>query len=197
MQEEVGKLFRHYMQLVSTAARKSNFQAYLIVLEIREGLFHDDSEGIIYGLQALKKLGSREWYKTTCDEIMEYISMLSEVPSSLQNLYTGRNIRHYRKLRGLTAPQLAEAVDTNTGVIYDCEAGRRGMSRARLRNIAKVLKVDIATLDGFEGDNHIQQPPNPIMEELLAVMEKLDDENQKHILTFAELHKKYIKRVRR
>jgi len=184
---EVEKLFTHYMKLVSTAARKSNFQVYLTVLEVREALFHNDSEALTYGLQALKQTGDKEWYKTTCDEILEYIVNLDSVPTSIHNLYIGRNVRRYRKRLGLSAQQLANALDTNVSVVYECESGRRGVSRTRLYEIAKILKVDISKLFGFEAHDAAKPNIDPTTEAVLDIMENLQEKKKKQILRLAKI----------
>jgi len=188
---EVEDLFTRYMKSCTTVLQAANQQTLLTVLEVREALFHNDGEALTYGLQALKQTGDKEWYKTTCDEILEYIVNLDSVPTSIHNLYIGRNVRRYRNRLGLSAQQLANALDTNVSVVYECESGRRGVSRTRLYEIAKILKVDISKLHGFEEHDPTKQQPNPTTEAVVDILETLDEKNQKYILDFIVRHKEH------
>jgi len=48
-------------------------------------------------------------------------------------------LREWRKFRGMTQQQLAEAVDTNANMIQYLESGERGLSAKWLRRLAPVL----------------------------------------------------------
>lgn len=61
----------------------------------------------------------------------------------------GKNIRRYRKLKGLTLEQLAEVLETETNYLGQCERGERRFSLDKLVDLIKFFGVtanDIITL---------------------------------------------------
>jgi transcriptional regulator with XRE-family HTH domain len=65
----------------------------------------------------------------------------TEFMSALAN-----NLRHLRKLSGLTQQQLAEGVGVSYPRISEIENGRGNPTVETLQRIADVLKVDVADL---------------------------------------------------
>ncbi len=55
----------------------------------------------------------------------------------------GRNIRKYRKLKGLTIEQLAEILETETNYLGQCERGERRFSIDKLVDIVKYFDVTV------------------------------------------------------
>ena len=55
----------------------------------------------------------------------------------------GRNIRKYRKLKGLTIEQLAEILETETNYLGQCERGERRFSIDKLVDIVKYFDITI------------------------------------------------------
>ena len=62
----------------------------------------------------------------------------------------GQRIAELRRLRELTQEQLAEAVGCTAGFISLVERGVNAPSVAGLEKLAKVLKVEVKELFGFE-----------------------------------------------
>ena len=61
----------------------------------------------------------------------------------------GKNIRKYRKLKGLTLEKLAEVLETETNYLGQCERGERRFSLDKLVDLIKYFGVtanDIITL---------------------------------------------------
>lgn len=54
----------------------------------------------------------------------------------------GRNVRHYRKLRGLTQEQLALEVEMERSYVSDLERGVRNPSVKALGRLAEALSVE-------------------------------------------------------
>lgn len=54
----------------------------------------------------------------------------------------GRNVRHYRKLRGLTQEQLALEVEMERSYVSDLERGTRNPSVRALGRLADVLAIE-------------------------------------------------------
>lgn len=53
----------------------------------------------------------------------------------------GKNIRKYRKLRGLTLEKLAEALDTETNYLGQCERGERRLSLDKLADLMEYFSI--------------------------------------------------------
>lgn len=62
---------------------------------------------------------------------------------------TGDNIRRYRKAKGLTQAQLAEAVGLTEGAIRHYESGIRAVKPELLEEIAKELEVSVGALKDY------------------------------------------------
>lgn len=62
---------------------------------------------------------------------------------------TGDNIRRYRKAKGLTQAQLADAVGLTEGAIRHYESGIRAVKPELLEKIAKVLEVSVGALKDY------------------------------------------------
>lgn len=62
---------------------------------------------------------------------------------------TGDNTRRYRKAKGLTQAQLADAVDLTEGAIRHYESGIRAVKPELLEEIAKALEVSVSALKDY------------------------------------------------
>ena len=62
---------------------------------------------------------------------------------------TGENIRRYRKLRGMTQAQLAEAVGLTEGAVRHYESGIRAVKPELLESIAAALDVSVNALKDY------------------------------------------------
>lgn len=65
----------------------------------------------------------------------------------------GENIRRYRKLRGMTQAQLAEAVGLTEGAVRHYESGIRAVKPELLESIAAALGVSVNALKDYGVDN--------------------------------------------
>ena len=70
---------------------------------------------------------------------------------------TGANIRRFRKSRGWTILQLANAVDSDVGNISRLERDVQGYSKEMLKKIAEALGVKVSDL--FDDDSNIELEP--------------------------------------
>ena len=61
----------------------------------------------------------------------------------------GENIRRYRKLRGMTQAQLAEAVGLTEGAVRHYESGIRAVKPELLESIAAALDVSVNALKDY------------------------------------------------
>ena len=58
----------------------------------------------------------------------------------------GKNVRHYRRLRGMTQEELAHSADMKRTYVSDLERGTRNPSVRALGRLADALKVDPSAL---------------------------------------------------
>lgn len=58
----------------------------------------------------------------------------------------GRNVRHYRQLRGMTQEELALSADMKRSYVSDMERGKRNPSVQALGRLAIALDVEPALL---------------------------------------------------
>ena len=58
----------------------------------------------------------------------------------------GENVRHYRKLKGMTQDQLAAEADMERSYVSDIERGTRNPTVAALGRIADALKIEPSRL---------------------------------------------------
>ena len=65
----------------------------------------------------------------------------------------GENIRRYRKLRGMTQAQLAEAVGLTEGAVRHYESGIRAVKPELLGSIADTLGVSVNALKDYGVEN--------------------------------------------
>lgn len=60
----------------------------------------------------------------------------------------GQQIKYWRKKRGFTQSQLAEALGlSGKGTIYDIESGRRAPGSDTLQRISEILNCDLVMVD--------------------------------------------------
>ena len=61
----------------------------------------------------------------------------------------GENIRRYRKLRGMTQAQLAEAIGLTEGAVRHYESGIRAVKLEMIESIAEALGVSVNALKDY------------------------------------------------
>lgn len=102
-----------------------------------------------------------------------------------------KNIRKYRKLKGMTQVQLAEALGLQQYNITNYERGTRLPSADKILEIAKVLNVGIADIYGQKGTSvEASQVPrtahNARTKQMQEVFESLSSTEQRIILKQAK-----------
>ncbi|MDO5116266.1 MAG: helix-turn-helix transcriptional regulator [Synergistaceae bacterium] len=111
----------------------------------------------------------------------------------------GETIRKYRKLRGLTQPQLCEALHIHQTHISKIEQGKRSPSVALLTEIRKLLDIPFEDIWGAEGapediaacPRAAASPPEdsgqrlPWESAVVNIMASLDSERKKKIYDYA------------
>jgi transcriptional regulator with XRE-family HTH domain len=102
-------------------------------------------------------------------------------------LRVGRNIRHFRRLRGWSLAQLAERIDMTEKHVGDVERGKVNVKVDVLTTLAEMLGVDVAEL--FSGTANdaigtllyvITQEDFERIEEALQILERLRRTRARH-----------------
>lgn len=99
---------------------------------------------------------------------------------------TGRYIRQYRKVAGLTQEELAQKVGISTMSIRRYESGERIASRDMLHAIATALEVDIYSLADFDTASKMLEDRMNAKDRVNAAMEQMSQDGQNRVADYAE-----------
>ena len=91
------------------------------------------------------------------------------------------HLRAWREKAGMTQAQLAEAIDTTTGVVSELESGRTQLSPKWLSRLAPVF----GTTPGYLLDHHPDDVPQDIRELFQGVPEDRREEVREILRVFA------------
>jgi len=185
---EVAKLeaaFKYSYNYVMDICVRKNILAWQYILTARKGVFENKRELLEEGLSKLLKAGEKQKYKTTKDEVVEYLTHMKDLSKDLANFLTGYQVRKRRKELNMAPTDLAFALDTDQNVITSIERGDGGVSRKRLRSLAKILKVEIGY---FEGDDSKKtEDIDPFMASIEACMHSATNEDKENALKVLQL----------
>lgn len=98
------------------------------------------------------------------------------------SLEIGKNIRKYRKLKGLTLEKLAEILGTETNYLGQCERGERRFSLDKLIDLIEYFGItanDIIPLPNTEGKNENQEV---LLKEIHEILDHCTDNQLSVIL---------------
>jgi len=100
---------------------------------------------------------------------------------------TGKHIRQFRKVAGLTQEELAQKIGISTMSIRRYENGERIASRATIDAIAAALQVDAFSLMSFDqATQALEERVNDPQRRVNAAMKQLPEEGQNKVATYAE-----------
>lgn len=88
----------------------------------------------------------------------------------------GKNIRKYRKLKGLTLEKLAEVLETETNYLGQCERGERRFSLDKLVELIKYFGItasDIISIP-YTGEERTREN-NIYLQEINEILENCTD----------------------
>jgi len=123
------------------------------VLHIRRGVFEGDINLVERALAQLSKSGGRKRYRTTKDEIAEYLFHTEEALSKpLSNFLIGYQLRKRRKELNMSTFDIAVAMKTDQPSITAIERGDDGVSMERLKMLARVVGVRPGYFFGNDND---------------------------------------------
>jgi len=103
-------------------------------------------------------------------------------PNDGQDLVIQQNIIKYRKLKGLTQQELAQAVGLSRSGLADIELGRNKAYAETLARIAKALGTTADSLLGLSGTDTDETIPSLRFLRRLAIIETFPEAKKKHIL---------------
>jgi len=145
------RLFKECYQLVIEFCKDKNLP-WKYILEARRAVFENNLKLLDYSLSMLDKLGDRWSYRTTRDEIVEYLLLMDgELSKLLTHILRGYQMRKRRRELGIPAAQLAKALECEEIAINAMERGDDGISLHRLYKVARELNV---CMDYFCGDEN-------------------------------------------
>ena len=197
---KVAKLEKAFMQSYSAVIEMcvSRGLPHQYVLEVRRGVFENNNESVNDGLAKLEKLDEKHWYKTTDDEILEFLPYMSEELSTGQsNRLIGQRARERRNEIKLFASDIARLMDMDENVLTSIERGATGMSIVRLRTLARVLHTKMGILLGDEKPRH--EKPDEFLLAMDTCMAGTTDEDKAHIveISYSIMDNKYPERRNR
>ena len=135
-------IVRPYQNPVDTFMKISNeheFNFHREVARIRKGLFYRDDEMANEGFIRLKYMGNKGFYKILENYSKEYDGFLTEAQKIKKQLALtiGKNIKKKRKEMGITARDLARAIDASPSYIGQMEEGDRSPSSMKLTKMCE------------------------------------------------------------
>ena len=140
---------RSYKHVMGVSVRKGLPHQH--IPQVRRGIFENNIELINSGLYRLDELNEKKRYRTTRDEIAEYLShMDGDLSKPLLNFLVGHQLRKLRNLRNMTPLELGHAIDVDQNAITAIERGDDGVSVQRLYKLANVLGTDMRYFFGDE-----------------------------------------------
>jgi transcriptional regulator with XRE-family HTH domain len=91
-------------------------------------------------------------------------------------MQTGHYLRPWRKYRGLTLAQVADAIDLHLSVLAKIEAGKTAYTQPRLEALARLYRCHVSDL--------LNPPPSPetALPALLMAIKRLSDDEQQRAL---------------
>jgi transcriptional regulator with XRE-family HTH domain len=182
-QEKMAELkiaFLHSYNL-SMAVCKDKDLPLQHVLNVRKGVFDNNSDLGNKGIETLQEIGAKRWLATTKDEIVEFLYQMNEAELSkpLLNFMVGHPVRKLRKERNMSADDLADVLDTDPNAIRAIERGDDGVSVDRLRRLARILGVHTGY---FFGDKSKKSEDDPFILSVKARMAGSTEEDKMYAL---------------
>ncbi|MCL2840457.1 MAG: helix-turn-helix domain-containing protein [Defluviitaleaceae bacterium] len=186
---KVDELFESCFEYVFSRAKKNN-SPLQYVLQIRYGVYECDAEAAKDAMIELKKLGDRKIYKTTRDEIAEYLSyMRTPLAAPLSYISIGYQLRKERLEKDISTLHIAGGLGTDQSTVAAIERGDDGISIDRLQVLASLVGVDVGFF--FGNKNAKIKDADPFLLSVIAATKHMTDEDKQHILDFIALHSKY------
>jgi len=182
---ELDKAFkRSYDHVMEVSVRKN--LPYQHVMQARLGIFESNVELVKSELATLKELGEKKMYKTTKDELGEYLQFIKvKFGTSLFNFFVGYNARGERMRQGRRVSEIAGKLDMDDNVLNAIERGDGGMSIETLKELATTLGVTSDYL--LYGDENKRFPKNLHIIMLSEIMQDATHEEMDNIVAMAKM----------
>jgi len=165
--KKINAQFSHFLDIAIDMCNKYDLTVIKAVLMVRDGVYNADYDQIHENLEWLIRApGESRTYKSTLDEIGEYVQHLEDdkLSNALLNCLIGFHAKKQREHLGITQEEVADALETERNVVNQIERGETGTSYQRLAKLRKILDVDYNYLFLGRGDD---EPTAPTEEDLL------------------------------
>lgn len=87
----------------------------------------------------------------------------------------GKNIRKYRKLKGLTLEKLAEVLDTDTNYLGQCERGERRFSLDKLVDLIEYFNITANDIIQLPSARQANKEKNVYLQGINELLENCTD----------------------
>jgi len=183
--QKLGDLFMCSYNYVMDICKQKNLpQQYK--LQIRRGVFENNIKLVGSGLDAYKKVSNITQYKMCKYEIAEYLfHMDGDLTSDLAKFIVGHQLTKRMDEIGMSASDLAFALDSDYNVITSVMRGESGMSLRRLCKVARLLDTDVNYFIGDEGKK--SEEVDPFMLSVKSWMDDSTDSDKELVLNMIEL----------
>jgi len=185
---DIKALNSSFMRSYNHAMEKCEhkYPLYQCILQIRHGVFEDNMDQLEKGLLELHKFGKKKIYKTTRDEIIEYLFYTKKPPNkTLLNYLVGHQLRKRRHELNMSALDIAIAMDIDQNAITAIERGDDGLSLERLRKLAHIIDVQPGYF--FGANSGIIEDTDPFILTIKARMADATEDDRNHLLNYLDL----------
>jgi len=191
-----SSFMRSYKHVIDVCVPKNIPLQY--ALQTRRGIFENNLKFVEDGLSKLSELGEKKLYKTTKDEIAEYLVFMDEELSKrLSNFVLGYQVRKRRTELNMTTLDLATALNTDQPSVNAIERGDDGVSVDRLKKLCRILSVGAGYF--FGDDTKKDESADPFIHAIRACMNGTTDSDKTFVVNLINflLDEKYPDRGKR
>ena len=183
-QKLADSFMRSYNYAMDLCIQKNLPQQYK--LQVRRGVFENNIKFVESGLAKYKEVSNSAQYKLCKDEIADYLfHMDGDLTSELAKFIVGHQLTKRMDEVGMTAADLAFALDSDYNVITAVMRGETGMSLHRLCKVARILDTNVNYFIGDEGKR--TEEDNPFIVSVKSWMDNSTDSDKALVLSMIEL----------
>ena len=106
----------------------------------------------------------------------------------------GKNIRKYRKLKGLTLEKLAEIMETDTNYLGQCERGERRFSLDKLVDLMEYFGITANDIIPYNDSSENSANKNIYIDEINAILKDCSDNQLAIVLNILNDTIPYLKK---
>lgn len=176
--------FTEQVDFATTLCENRNYPALNAVIMIKKGLFFVDADLINLGLSLLSEYEEAELYDLLMEEVNSYnVSALvkSDDVKKIRK-QVGRNVKQLRIEHGITANELAKALNITVPFLGLVERGSRGASNYNVIRLAEIF--GISTDEIYFGAKNISTTTHNelLYKKLSVLLRQLPDERLEDLI---------------